>query len=205
MYITETVWWAYTAFVVAVVLFMLYFAAKVRQKEGSMDREERIWLGVLVVVFLLVNAITLSPVVPWQKWMLWERPTPQQQVRVEFADSEIRLPSQRIQVKAGEFIEFIAISQDVTYGFGVFRFWLWTVGSVLMTYVMGMAGSQGMLRRMLYPQPNPYQPFLNVAWVGGVLMALGFLAFLVNVIATLGWENVLGLVVERRRPATAAV
>lgn len=170
-----------------------------------MDREERIWLGVLVVVFLLVNAITLSPVVPWQKWMLWERPTPQQQVRVEFADSEIRLPSQRIQVKAGEFIEFIAISQDVTYGFGVFRFWLWTVGSVLMTYVMGMAGSQGMLRRMLYPQPNPYQPFLNVAWVGSVLMALGFLAFLVNVIATLGWENVLGLVVERRRPATAAV
>ena len=86
-----------------------------------MDREERIWLGVLVVVFLLVNAVTLSPVVPWQRWMLWERPTPQQQVRVEFADSEIRLPSQRIQVKAGEFIEFIAISQDVTYGFGVFR------------------------------------------------------------------------------------
>lgn len=86
-----------------------------------MDREERIWLGVLVVVFLLVNAITLSPVVPWQRWMLWERPTPQQQVRVEFADSEIRLPSQRVQVKAGEFIEFIAISQDVTYGFGVFR------------------------------------------------------------------------------------
>ncbi len=84
------------------------------------------------------------------------------------------------------------------------HFWLWTVGSVLMTYVMGMAGSQGMLRRMLYPQPNPYQAYLSVAWVGGVLMALGFLAFLVNVIATLGWENVLGLVVERRRPAPAA-
>lgn len=84
------------------------------------------------------------------------------------------------------------------------HFWLWMAGSVLMTYVMGMAGSQGMLRRMLYPQPNPYQPFLNVAWVGGILMALGFLAFLVNVVATLGWENVLGLVVERRRPAPAA-
>lgn len=85
------------------------------------------------------------------------------------------------------------------------HFWLWMVGSVLMTYVMGMAGSQGMLRRMLYPQPNPYQPYLSVALVGSILMALGFLAFLVNVIATLGWESVLGLVVERKRPAEAAV
>ncbi len=32
MYITETIWWAYTAFVVAVALFMFYFVAKVRQK-----------------------------------------------------------------------------------------------------------------------------------------------------------------------------
>ncbi len=86
-----------------------------------MDREERIWLGVLVVVFLLVNAITLSPIVPWQKWMLWDRPTPQQQVRAEFVNSEIRLPSQGIQVKAGEFVEFVATSRDVTYGFGVYR------------------------------------------------------------------------------------
>ncbi|HID89373.1 MAG TPA: cbb3-type cytochrome c oxidase subunit I [Anaerolineae bacterium] len=85
------------------------------------------------------------------------------------------------------------------------HFWFWMVGSVLMTYVMGVAGPQGMLRRMLYPQPNPYQAFLNVAWVGGVLMAIGFLAFLVNIIATLGWEAVLGLVVERKRSAAEAV
>lgn len=32
MYITETIWWAYTAYVVAVILFMLYFAGKVRRK-----------------------------------------------------------------------------------------------------------------------------------------------------------------------------
>ncbi|HEY76156.1 MAG TPA: hypothetical protein G4O00_08245 [Thermoflexia bacterium] len=86
-----------------------------------MEREERIWLGVLVVVFLLVNAITLSPLVPWQRWILWDRPTPQAQFRIEFEDYEIRLPPEGIQVKAGEFVEFIATSKDVTYGFGVFR------------------------------------------------------------------------------------
>lgn len=34
MYITDIVWWAYTAFIVAVALFMLWFGFKVRQKGG---------------------------------------------------------------------------------------------------------------------------------------------------------------------------
>jgi heme/copper-type cytochrome/quinol oxidase subunit 1 len=59
----------------------------------------------------------------------------------------------------------------------------------------GMAGSRGMLRRTLYPVPNPYQPYLAVAWIGSLLMAVGFVAFLVNIVGTLGWANVLSLVV----------
>jgi hypothetical protein len=35
-----------------------------------MDREERIWLGVLILVALVFNIVTLSPLVPWQKWLL---------------------------------------------------------------------------------------------------------------------------------------
>jgi cytochrome c oxidase subunit 2 len=86
-----------------------------------MDREERIWLGVLVVVFLLVNIITLTPLVPWQEWMLWSRPTPDQTVSVEFGDYEIDLPPEGVGVQVGEYVEFVATSSDVTYGFGVFR------------------------------------------------------------------------------------
>jgi len=33
MYLTEIVWWAYTAFLVILALFMLFFAYKVREKE----------------------------------------------------------------------------------------------------------------------------------------------------------------------------
>ena len=32
MYITDIIWWSYTGFMVAVALFMLFFAAKVREK-----------------------------------------------------------------------------------------------------------------------------------------------------------------------------
>jgi cytochrome c oxidase subunit 1 len=85
--------------------------------------------------------------------------------------------------------------------------WAWLSGSVAMASSMGWAGSLGMLRRMLYSAPNPFQPYLLVAWIGALLVALGFLAFLVNVVATVGWNNVLRLAVpdrRLRRPAAGA-
>jgi cytochrome c oxidase subunit 2 len=86
-----------------------------------MEREERIWFGVLIVIFLAFNVLTLSPLVPWQEWLLWSDPTPAQRFNIEFGNYEIKLPEGGIQVEAGEFVEFIATSSDVTYGLGVFR------------------------------------------------------------------------------------
>jgi len=74
------------------------------------------------------------------------------------------------------------------------HFWCWIIGSVTMAYAMGMAGSQGMLRRTLYPTPHPYQTHLIVAITGGVLVTIGLLAFLINVVGTLGWSNLFSLV-----------
>jgi cytochrome c oxidase subunit 2 len=86
-----------------------------------MDHRERNWLFVLIGVFLVFNVVTLSPLIPWQKWLLWSKPEPNQTVRVEFGDYEIRLPAEGIEVKVGEYVEFVATSTDVTYGLGVFR------------------------------------------------------------------------------------
>jgi len=78
------------------------------------------------------------------------------------------------------------------------HFWAWMVGSVVMNYATGVAGLQGMLRRTLYPLPNMYEPHMAVALIGALLMTVGFLAFLINVIMTLGWVNVLSLIVPER-------
>jgi len=77
------------------------------------------------------------------------------------------------------------------------HFWAWLVGALIMTYAMGLAGSRGMLRRMLY-ENGLYQPYMQVALLGALLLAVGFVAFLVNVVGTLGWANVLSLVVPER-------
>lgn len=87
-----------------------------------MDKEERLWFGILILAALLVNALTLSPLVPWQRWLVWSRPEPQQWVFIEMGgEARIDLPAEGVQVKRGEYVEFVATSLDVTYGFGVFR------------------------------------------------------------------------------------
>ena len=77
------------------------------------------------------------------------------------------------------------------------HFWLWMVGSVVMAYAMGMAGSKGMLRRTFY-LGGEFQTYTLVAIIGGVLVSVGFLAFLVNLIGTVGLRNVIALFVPER-------
>jgi len=69
---------------------------------------------------------------------------------------------------------------------------LWMVGSVGMAYTMGIAGSNGMLRRTIY-ENGEFSVYTGVAFLFGVVLALGFLVFLYNLIKTLGLGNVLSL------------
>ncbi|RPI58322.1 MAG: cbb3-type cytochrome c oxidase subunit I [Chloroflexi bacterium] len=75
--------------------------------------------------------------------------------------------------------------------------WIWVLGAVLNAYAMGMAGSQGMLRRTIY-EGGVFQGYVAAALVGGVLMGVGLILFLVNVIATLGLGEVIGLFIPDR-------
>jgi cytochrome c oxidase subunit 2 len=86
-----------------------------------MDHRERNWLFVLIGVFMIFNIVTLSPLVPWQEWRLWSKPTPAQSFAIDAENYQFRLPPEGIEVKVGEYVEFVATSQDVTYGFGAFR------------------------------------------------------------------------------------
>ncbi len=86
-----------------------------------MDRTERLWLVTLIAIAVAFNALTLAPLVPWQRWLVLSRPNVDRRVEIEIADYAFRLPSEGIEVKAGEFVEFVATSRDVTYGLGAFR------------------------------------------------------------------------------------
>ena len=59
---------------------------------------------------------------------------------------------------------------------------------------MGMAGSQGMLRRTLYTN-GEFSPYMTAALAFSLLIIIAFVAFLINVLSTLGLKAVLSLVV----------
>jgi heme/copper-type cytochrome/quinol oxidase subunit 1 len=71
--------------------------------------------------------------------------------------------------------------------------WLWTIGGVGMAFSMGFAWRDGMLRRTLYPGLEMYLPYMNAATFFGVVLALGFIAFLLNLIRTYGLRTLVGL------------
>lgn len=75
--------------------------------------------------------------------------------------------------------------------------WLWLIGSVSMAYAMGWAGSKGMLRRTLYTG-GEFTPFTLTAIIGGTILSIGFVIFLINLVSTLGLKNVFSLIVPEK-------
>ena len=86
-----------------------------------MERAEKRWLLILVAVAVAFNVITLSPIVPWQRWMVWSSPQPVQEFEIHVANYTFTLPAEGITAPMGQPVRFVATSGDVTYGFGVFR------------------------------------------------------------------------------------
>ncbi|HUK50979.1 MAG TPA: cbb3-type cytochrome c oxidase subunit I [Terriglobales bacterium] len=83
---------------------------------------------------------------------------------------------------------------------------LWTVGGLVMGLGMGLAGVAGMLRRMLYLTGlGVYQPYMDAALVGSLLVASGYLVFLVNIIRTVGVRGIFGIFFPPRQRAEVAV
>jgi heme/copper-type cytochrome/quinol oxidase subunit 2 len=89
--------------------------------ERGMEKKERSWLYFLLAVVLIGNLVTLSPLIPSANYGLWTQATPVRTVVIEVDNYHFVFPETPVVVPAGKVVEFIVISHDVTYGFGVFR------------------------------------------------------------------------------------
>ena len=78
------------------------------------------------------------------------------------------------------------------------HFWCHLLGGIGMGAFMGMAGLHGMLRRTLYIN-GEFMPYMVLAAISGALLLIAFLAFLYNVIMTVGINGLLGIF---KAPAT---
>lgn len=72
------------------------------------------------------------------------------------------------------------------------HFWCHLLGGIGMGAFMGMAGLQGMLRRTLY-LGGEFRGYMVLAAISGALLLVGFLAFFLNIVMTVGLRGVLGI------------
>ena len=89
-------------------------------KQG-MHRNEKNWLYFLLAVVLLGNLVTLSPLIPSANYGLWAQSTPAMTITIQVENYHFIMPQQPIIIPVGKVVEFVVVSHDVTYGFGVFR------------------------------------------------------------------------------------
>ncbi len=72
------------------------------------------------------------------------------------------------------------------------HFWAHLLGGIGMGAFMGMAGLKGMLRRTLYFD-GEYSLYMILAAICGGLLLIGFLAFFVNIVMSIGLKGLLGI------------
>lgn len=134
-YAFEIFYLALIAVIISFIVLFYVFSRRAPKKHDSdlkeesteaytnhgMHRNERNWLYFLLAVVLLGNLVTLSPFIPSANYGLWTQSTPVMTVTIQVENYRFIMPQQPIIIPVGKVVEFVLVSHDVTYGFGVFR------------------------------------------------------------------------------------
>jgi heme/copper-type cytochrome/quinol oxidase subunit 2 len=134
-YAFEIFYLALFAVIISFIIFFYIFSRKAPKKHDTdlkkepteadakhgMHRNERNWLYFLLAVVLLGNLVTLSPLIPSANYGLWTQSTPIMTITIQVENYHFIMPQQPITIPVGKLVEFVVVSHDVTYGFGVFR------------------------------------------------------------------------------------
>lgn len=124
MYVTTVIGIMFSIYVLLVLSIMGLFAYAVTyHKKVNLKFEISIisWVVFLSILALTFHIITYIKL-PWIKWeILAEAIEPKKEIVINVADYKFQLPEEPITIKVNEPVRFKVFSQDVTYGFGVFR------------------------------------------------------------------------------------
>ncbi len=133
MYIQQVVEIFYLGLVAVYIVFILSFmwiTSRGRRQLSTdggeeagrgMEKAEKTWLIILIIIAIFGNALMLSPLVPSVNTVIWSKAEPVKTIYITVEDYNFVLPENPIRIPAGVPVEFVVVSNDVTYGFGVFR------------------------------------------------------------------------------------
>lgn len=115
---------AYTIYVLVILLLMGWFAYKVtRQGKSSQIKLGFFYsfVGLLIVVGVSLHIITYNTI-PWVPMDLNRSKIIADRVfDITVANHKFQLPAEKLTIHSGEKVLFNVTSNDLTYGFGLFR------------------------------------------------------------------------------------
>jgi cytochrome c oxidase subunit 2 len=125
---STTVLWgqtiAYTAYVLAIMAVMGWFAFKITRGEAVGPVKAGLFysfVGLLVVIGVSLHLIT-HETIPWKPLDLNRAELKaDQEFNLVVADHKFQLPADKLVIRKNQLVRFKVTSEDLTYGFGLFR------------------------------------------------------------------------------------
>ncbi len=115
---------AYSCYCIAILLLIGWFAVQVTKKgKGNPVKPALFYsfVGMLVVLGVSLHIITYNTI-PWTEMDLNRGDyTPDRSFNIVVEDHEFKLPAKQLVAEVGDIVEFDVTSNDLTYGFGLFR------------------------------------------------------------------------------------
>ena len=115
---------AYTIYCIVIILVVAWFAWKVTGNGSGKGVKPALFytfVGFLTVLGVSLHIITLNTI-PWTKMDLNRSDyTPDKSFNITVRDHQFILPSEKMVVNVNDKVLFDVTSEDLTYGFGLFR------------------------------------------------------------------------------------
>jgi cytochrome c oxidase subunit II len=115
---------AYTFYVLAIMLLMIWFAYKVTKNEKSKDIKPALFyslVGFLVLLGVSLHIVT-HETIPWKPLDLNRSEIKADKTfNISIANHKFTLPSKKMIIQTNDKALFNVTSDDLTYGFGLFR------------------------------------------------------------------------------------
>lgn len=124
MYVTTFIGILYGIYVLLVLTLMSLFIFAVTHPKKITLRTEvpiAVWIVFLVAIAVFFHIATYFRL-PWVKWeIMGKKLLVSREFKIDVRDYKFYLPENPILIKVNEPVRFTLTSQDVTYGFGIFR------------------------------------------------------------------------------------
>ena len=115
---------AYTLYVLAIMSLVGWFAYKITKNEKSKEIKPALFyslVGFLVIIGVSLHFVTLETI-PWKSMDLNRSSIKADKIfNISVANHKFNLPAEKIIIKTNDKVLFNVTSEDLTYGFGLFR------------------------------------------------------------------------------------